>query len=83
MVGSANSAANGLGCVRREGISAAGHATMARFDLGQMPPSEKPLAENPLAVSSETIPFEVIIGNVTADELSDKSAPKLTNQREI
>lgn len=69
--------------VRREGISAAGHATMTRFDLGQMPLAEKPLAENPLAAPSETIPFEVVVGNVTADELSDKSAPKLKNQREI
>ena len=65
--------------VRREGISAAGHATMTRFDLGQMPIAEKPLAKNPLVATSETIPFEVIIGNVTADELSDKSAPKLIN----
>jgi sugar transferase EpsL len=64
--------------LRREGISAAGHATMARFDLGRMPPAEKPLA-----ASSETFFPEVIAGNETADELSDKSAQKLKNPREI
>jgi sugar transferase EpsL len=60
--------------VRREGISAAGHATMTRFDLGQMPPSE-----NPLAASSETIHSEVIVESASADEPSDKSAPKTAN----
>ena len=60
--------------VRREGISAAGHATMTRFDLEQ-----KPASNEVLAASSVTIPPSANAKSASAEEPSDKSAPKPGN----
>ncbi len=64
--------------VRREGISAAGHATMTRFDIEQ-----KPASNEVLAASSVTIPPSANAKSASAKEPSDKSAPKPGNLQGI